>query len=295
MKPWHTGGEAVKNYLKLLRVKHYIKNLLCFFPLFFSNQIGDPRLFVQCSLGFLEFSLVCSAIYIINDIRDIARDRAHPTKRNRPLASGAVSKKQAYTLVGFLLAAAAAVICFEAHPLAPTVCVVIYVIVNLIYSFGGKNQPVLDIILLSVGYPLRVFFGGFLIQTNVSSWLFLTVVCVSLYLAIGKRYGELTGLQQNRETVGATRPVLQRYSAEYLGSQMYLFLGLSIVFYALWAIEKSEALVYSTPIVLCIIMRYNFTISGKGSGDPVEMIFSDKLLIALILVFASVVTCILYL
>lgn len=291
----------MKPYLKLLRIKHYAKNVLIFFPLFFSGQMGNPRLLLQTVLGALSFCLASSFVYILNDVRDVENDRAHPTKRNRPIASGAVSVGRA-TAIGMILLVLAALLnvtwpC-DVYALGhKLIYLAVYIVINCLYSFGCKNIPVLDVALLSAGYPIRVLFGGLLAEAPVSSWLFLTVLCVSLYLGLGKRHGELARLERESSEAkpGATRPVLAKYTLSYLDGEMYLCLGLGLVFYSLWALEKSMALVYTLPLVLLICMTYNFLLSGKTDGDPVNVLFSSKALMGLIGVYGVVISLILYL
>ncbi len=291
----------MKPYLKLLRVKHYAKNVLIFFPLFFSGQMGNPHLLLQTALGTVSFCLASSFVYILNDIRDVGNDRAHPTKRDRPIASGAVPVRQA-TAIGVLLLVFAALlnvtwpcdVCALGHKY---LYLAIYIVINCLYSLGCKNIPVLDVALLSAGYPIRVLFGGLLAEAPVSSWLFLTVLCISLYLGLGKRHGELSRLggEKLEAPLGTTRPVLAKYTLSYLDGEMYLCLGLGLVFYSLWALEKSMALVYTLPLVLLICMTYNFLLAGRTEGDPVNVVFSSKALMGLIAVYGVAISLILYL
>lgn len=175
----------MKPYLKLLRVKHYAKNVLVFFPLFFSGQMGNPHLLLQTALGTVSFCLASSFVYILNDIRDVGNDRAHPTKRDRPIASGAVPVRQA-TAIGVLLLVFAALlnvtwpcdVCALGHKY---LYLAIYIVINCLYSLGCKNIPVLDVALLSAGYPIRVLFGG---AAGGSPGIFLAVPHGAVYFPL---------------------------------------------------------------------------------------------------------------
>lgn len=146
--------------IKLMRPHHWIKNVLLFFPLFFSGRFFEKEIFCSVLTAFIAFSMICSAVYIMNDYRDIERDRKHPKKRKRPLASGRVKKPTAIVLMAMLFAGAFLLLILTSMNYRTVVCAGIYILINVIYSFGGKNIPVLDIVLLGAGYPLRVMLGG---------------------------------------------------------------------------------------------------------------------------------------
>lgn len=286
----------MKKYLKLMRVHHYLKNLLVFAPLMCSGQFFNGKKLTAALLGFLAFCLISSVVYIINDIRDREKDRLHPTKRNRPIASGAVSVKAAWVLAACLLALA--LICNFAvfHP-AATALLILYLALNLAYSFGLKNVPIIDISILVSGFLIRVAYGSMVAGIEVSSWLYLTVIALSFYFALGKRRNEL------RQSGGdATRKVLRAYPMGFLDKNMYLCLALANVFYALWstdaktvALYHTDALIFTVPIVLLITMKYNLNIEGDSDGDPVEVLLHDKILIGMCAAYFAVMFSILYL
>lgn len=276
--------DKIKNYYNMLRIKHYIKNVLILFPLFFNGQLLNFGELMKAVRGMLVFCCICSVVYIENDIFDLERDRMHPEKKKRAIASGAVSVAEAKVCAAVLLLMAVVILLGMNVSLYAVSLCVIYLAVNLFYSCYGKHMPILDVAILSAGYPIRILFGGSITGTSVSSWLFLTTLCISLYLAFGKRWGELRMHQLqagdkslNHDGSGGygTRPILELYNEEYLYSHMYLNLGLGIVFYSLWAIEKSQMFVYSVPFVILICMLYNFTIYKSGNGDPINTVFSS--------------------
>lgn len=282
----------MRKYLRLMRMHHYLKNLLVLAPLVFSGRMLEPALLRQTAVGFVAFCLLSSAAYIINDLRDVERDRAHPVKRNRPIASGAVSERSAKLLAAVLLLAAASLQVFAGLAGMGLACMLLYLAVNLGYSFGLKNFPIVDIFCLAAGFLLRLLYGSIITGIEVSGWLYLTVISVSFYFALGKRRNELIRLG----TDGNTRRVLSSYTRAFLDKNMYMFLGLLNVFYALWCMENpNRTLLFTVPVVMLICMKYSLDVEGDSDGDPVEVLVHDKVLIALCGLYALGMLAILYL
>ena len=282
----------MKDHIRLLRPKHYLKNVLVLLPLFFSGRFFERALLGAAVAGFAAFCLLSSFIYIINDVRDVESDRRHPTKCRRPIASGAVSVHAALTLAAALAAAVTAIDVLARFPAGGWGCMAVYLLVNLGYSFGLKNVPILDIALLVSGFLLRVLFGATVTGIGISSWLYLTVVSASFYLALGKRRGEL------RRQSDTSRKVLRYYNNAFLDKNMNICLTLAIVFYSLWSADAMNAgthLIWTVPLVICLCLKYSLTVEGDSDGDPVEVIFQDKVLLVLIAVFAAVTAALLYL
>ena len=281
----------IKLYFKLMRAKHYFKNLLIFLPLIFSISFYNVEKSINTFAGFILFSLVCSMVYIINDLGDIEKDRKHPKKCNRPLASGKVSKKEAYLLL-FVLATIVVIgnILIKAN-IYSIIILVVYLVLNIFYSKIFKNIPLVDVICLVIGFVLRVVYGASIINVKVSNWLYLTIISFSFYLALGKRRNEL-------ETGTSTREVLKYYNIDFLDKNMYMFLTLMIVFYSMWCVDSSNIakfgnnLIFTVPILLLVAMKYSQNIEGNSDGDPIEVLFSDKILMALVAIFVVTVVAI---
>lgn len=281
--------------IKLMRVHHYLKNFLIFAALAFSGQLFNSDKFVPGCMGFLAFCCISSVVYIINDIRDREKDRNHPTKKDRPIASGAVPVQVAI-VVAVVLFLIAWIFNFMAFSMASSILLAIYFIINLGYSFGLKNVPIVDITILSVGFLLRIMYGAIITNIVISNWLYLTVIAIAFYFSLGKRRNEL------RNSDGKdTRAVLKSYPEEFLDKNMYMCLGLANTFYALWSMEQSssdnansEFLIFTAPIVLLITMKYSMNIEGDSDGDPVEVLLHDKVLLALSFVYALTMFVILY-
>ena len=281
-------------YLRLLRVKHYTKNLLVFFPLIFHGRLFDPELFIVTLLAFGAFCCVSSAVYIINDVRDVETDRKHETKKERPLASGEISRQAAYVLLVLMLIGA---VVFNAMIVPTTALSWIilfgYFALNVAYSLGLKNVALVDVSILVCGYVLRVFYGSVVTGITVSHWLFLTLIAFSLYLAFGKRRGELA----QRGT--ASRDVLAKYPDNFLDTSMTVFLTLTLAFYSLWSVDVAAhahdmLLVWTVPLVIAICLRYHFVIAGDSDGDPVEVVVKDPALMLLVAGYAIAILSVLY-
>lgn len=284
-------------YLRLLRVKHYMKNGLVFLPLFFAKRISATDLAVQSLIAFAVFCLLSSAVYIINDIRDAERDRNHPTKRNRPIASGAIGKRTAWVICAALLAGVAALIALTGGGLMFWLVPGIYLAVNAAYSMGLKNVPIVDVAILAAGYLLRVLYGSVYTGIPISGWLYLTVIAMAFYLGLGKRRGEML----QTATGDDTRPVLKFYTQGFLDKNMLMCVTLGIVFYSLWTVDAAtiarvggEQLVWTVPLVIMIFFKYSMSIEGKSDGDPVEVVLKDKLLLALVALLGIALFVIVY-
>lgn len=290
-------GKNVKEYLRMMRIHHYVKNVLILFPLFFSGEMGNLSLLLKNLYGFAAFCMANSFVYIMNDLKDRERDRIHPIKKERPIASGRISVQKAIITEILLFIGMGIVLLVGKMNIFAVGCCYVYLFINFLYSFGGKNIPVLDVALLGAGYLIRVLFGGYVSNIQVSSWLFLTVMCISFYLGLGKRHGELVkprgGVFCENENTGTTRLVLEKYTASYLEGHMYLCLGLGIVFYSLWAIERLTALTYTVPLVVVICMKYNLLMI-QTDGDPINTIYSSKSMILLLGGYVILIAGILY-
>ena len=287
----------LRDLLRLMRPRHYIKNFLIFVSITFDRNLFNPSVMRQGLLGFAAFCLLASAVYVLNDIRDVEADRLHEVKRNRPVASGAVPIPAAWALSGTLFAAALA-IQLAAFGLRGSGLLLAYFAVNLGYSLGLKHVPFLDIVLLVSGFVLRVVYGAAIVGSSTSAWVYLTVFALSFYLGLGKRRNELVKLPPGG---GSTSKVLQYYSYELLDKFMYLSLTLAVTFYALWSADSAVAskygtdkLVWTVPLLIIILMKYSADIESSSYGDPVDVILHDKVLLLLGALFGLVIVGLIY-
>lgn len=286
----------MKRYLKLMRVHHYIKNFLVFAALACSGQLFDPKKLMAGMGAFVAFCMVSSVVYIVNDIRDREKDRKHPTKCRRPIAAGTVSVKSACVLACVLLLVAVLCNMISFH-VTSTLLLALYLVLNLAYSFGLKNIPIVDITILVAGFLIRILYGAVVTGIVISNWLYLTVIALAFYFALGKRRNELKQLGD-----GETRKVLKAYPVSFLDKNMGMCLTLANVFYALWSMDEntlssygSKNLIFTVPIVLLITMKYSMNVEGDSDGDPVEVLLHDKVLLILCVGYLCAMFAILYL
>lgn len=281
----------MKQYLKLLRVKHYIKNLLIFLPAVAAHKLFNFQILGELTLGFVQFCLLSSAVYVFNDLHDVEGDRAHPAKCKRPLANGAISAGTAKALFGALLIAVAAISAVTFNPRGALVLAV-YFAVNAAYSMRLKHVVLVDIVILVSGYILRILFSLAITGISNSKWLFLTILFASLFLAFGKRRGELKKQGDN-----ITRPVLSKYPPAYLDKCMYMTETLAIMFYSLWSfiiLPETNNMVYTVPLLVALLLRYNLCLEQDFDGDPVTTLFGDRVTLLLCLAFCGLFVWLLY-
>lgn len=289
----------MKNILRLMRPKHYLKNGLVFVSLIFSKNLFNLPFLFSVFGGFVTFSFLSSVVYIINDIKDVEADRKHEVKRNRPIASGDVSIATAVVMAIVLFAISFGVHIYVCGFLSQaTIIMGAYFIINLGYSLGLKNVPFLDVFLLVMGFLLRVLYGAAIIDDAVSSWVLLSVISISFYLALGKRRNEILKSSDS----GGTRRVLKYYSVNFLDKFMYLCLAISIVFFALWSADDlviqrygTDKLIWTVPLAILILMKYSSDIESDSHGDPIDVIIKDKVLMGLAAIFALAIILMIYL
>lgn len=283
---------TVKHYIKLIRLKHSVKNLLIFLPLVYSGNFFVQEKFIHTLLAFITFSLAASAVYVINDIRDKDLDKKHPKKKNRPIAAGKIGVTSAWFYAAGLLISAILLQLVNAVPIESFFILIAYVGINLLYSAWFKNIPIIDIGIIAIGFILRVFYGGEVIGVEISQWLSMVILVFSLYLGLGKRHGEI------KSGSAHTRSVNQYYTKDFLDKNMFVCLTLSIVFYALWTIEASETheyLFWTLPLVIVIMMLYSFNVEKPGAeGDPASVLFGDKVLLSLVVIYILSIIGIMY-
>lgn len=294
-----TVSVKLKYIIKQLRVKHYVKNGLIFLPLFFSGFLTEWPYIIRATWGFISFCLAASFVYVVNDLVDARKDRNHSTKRKRPIASYMVKPYEAVILAGLLLVAnyliLGLVFAFEFSVVS---LVFGYIILNIMYSMWLKKIPILDVFLLASFYVIRVFFGALILWTGVSKWLYLTIICASLYMGFGKRRNEIK--KEGEETRGVNK----HYNFAFLDKNMYLCLTMCLIFYALWVVEfriitveyyNSILLLATIPIMFFIMMKYSLNIENpSNSGDPIDVLLKDKVLILMCVLFVAMVVVSVY-
>lgn len=287
----------------MMRMKHYIKNGLIFLPILFSGQIINITKILVCIMGFISFSFLSSAVYTYNDLKDVEKDKKHPIKKARPIASGKISKKEAtiFIIVLLVLTIIMNIVAYKVGNLSAKCFTIsmaleaLYLLLNIAYSYGLKNIPILDIVILASGFVIRLIYGAFITDIQISNWLYLTVMAGSFYMGFGKRRNEV--IKQG----STSREVLKKYNKDFLDKFVYVCLILCIVFYSLWCIDAktiervgNSYMIWTIPLVLIIFMKYSLDIEGDSFGDPIDVILSDKALVVLVSILALVIIGILY-
>ena len=275
--------KKINDYIKLIRIKHCIKNILIFVPLFFSGLYKDYNNIVVAICGFFLFSIVASVVYVFNDICDAQMDRMHEIKKNRPIASGRVGIREAYFLILFLVIMSFLLVyCLYLLKvnLYSLILPIIYVGINILYSKWLKHVVLVDVIILVLGFLIRLFFGALLIDCVVSNYLYLTVMSSAFYMGFGKRRNEIIKSDKN------TRNVLKYYNKDFLDKMMYVCLTLTVVFYSMWTVDPDvissvhyNLLTWTVPIIMIILFQYSLIVEKDGFGDPVDVLISNKPLI----------------
>ncbi len=273
----------LRGLLKLLRPKQWVKNGFVLAPLVFSGEFLNSGLASHALFAVLLFCLASSATYIINDVHDIEHDRRHPKKsKTRPLAAGIVTIPMALALLAVLYGTLV-----WGWFVAPEVVQVIaaYMILNLAYTVVLKHQPVVDIFTIAIGFVLRVYAGAVALAVPVSSWMFVTTLCLALYLAAVKRRQELS--QSGTEG----RKVLEKYTVSLVDRYAEMSATGALVFYSMFVMSAKPQLVITVPLVLFGLFRYWYVVEELDGGEsPTDALIADwQLLLTVVLWVAACV------
>lgn len=288
----------ILNYLKLVRVPQWVKNFFVFVPLLFSQHLFDVDYFTTTLFAFVVFCLASSLIYVINDIIDIEADKAHPTKKNRPLPAGLISKRSALIVAAVLTVVI--VILLPQFNKEFIYFVTAFVLLNLLYSFWFKHIVILDVFSIAAGFSIRVLAGAVVISVPISSWLILTTMFISLFLGVMKRHSELILVAENENA--PSRKVLSQYSLNFADQMATVAAAGVIICYALYTVSErtvlafgTENLIYTTPFVVYGIFRFMYLeyISNKGDNTT-KIVFSDLQIIFTVLIYTITTVLIIY-
>jgi 4-hydroxybenzoate polyprenyltransferase len=271
----------MKALLLLMRPKQWVKNVFVIAPLIFSGAFHQMQSVYLALLAAFYFCVASSATYIVNDLKDIDADRRHPVKsKNRPLASGAVRPTAAIILVILLYAALA-----SAFFILPATLYVIfgYLALNYLYSFGLKHQPVVDIFVIAIGFVLRVLAGAVALNVPLSSWMFVTTLCLALYLASVKRRQELFSSSDK------SRKVLEHYNVALVDRYAEMSATGALIFYSLYVMSVQPDLVVTIPIVLFGLFRYWYIVEKLGGGEsPTDALYNDWQLVLTVFIWGAI-------
>lgn len=280
-------------WLRLLRVKQWSKNVFVFSALLFSLNIVQPEHIYRSVIGFFLFCLVSSCVYILNDYADREADRAHPSKRHRPLASGRLSPASALAVGGLLLALSLTA-AFRFDVLFGLL-LLSYFAINVGYSFWLKHIVIIDIMTIALGFVLRAIGGALIIDVRVTPWFLLCIMLLALFLAIGKRRHEMMLLHEQK--LDAQRRVLAEYSLPLLDQMNGMVTSAILLSYALFTFtsDNSVHLMWTLPFVLYGMFRYLYLIHiRKKGGAPDDLLFEDKQILATVIGYVLTVIVILY-
>ncbi|MGE5682559.1 MAG: decaprenyl-phosphate phosphoribosyltransferase [Bacillota bacterium] len=286
------------SYIKMMRVEQWIKNLFVFVPLIFSKNLFLEHYFLQVLTAFMAFCLTSSAVYIMNDLTDIESDKLHPKKKYRPIASGIISKRKAILSLALLIF----VVVFLMSRLNIKFDFILtgYIVLNVMYSLVLKHLVIIDIISIAAGFMLRVIGGALAISVYISSWLILTTLFISLFLAIMKRRSELGLLIA--EPNGLTRKVLSEYSIGFTEQIASISAAGVIICYALYSVSErtinylhTEGLVYTTIFVVFGIFRFMYLVYRRSKGEnATEVMLTDLPMIVNIVLYVITAVYIVY-
>jgi decaprenyl-phosphate phosphoribosyltransferase len=268
----------IKDYIALLRIPQYSKNLFIFLPLFFALRMQEPERLFRVFLAFLGFCLLASAVYIFNDLCDIEEDRQHPKKKYRPLPAGKITKGSAVRLM----------VCLLTFGLVIAYCLslqmfylcLLYIVLNITFSIKLKHVPILDIIIIAVCFVIRIFVGGAVGDVPIYMWIIIMTFLLALFIALGKRRDDVIIFM---ETKHMPRKSIDGYNLRFIDSSMMIMAAVVIVAYLMYTVSpeitakfKTDKLYITSIFVLIGVMRYlQLTMLEENSGSPTEIFLKD--------------------
>lgn len=283
--------------IKLIRVKQWIKNGFMFLPLFFGQKLFDLDCLLPTILGFISYSFFASSIYVLNDYMDREKDRLHPKKKFRPIASGAISPKSAVWIMIILFVTALIIALFLRIEFL--FIVMTYTVLNLAYSVKLKHIAIIDITIISIGFVLRVLAGAVICQIIPTVWLIMMTFLLALFIALAKRRDDVL-IYLNDGT--KTRAIIEQYNLQFLNIAMSIMASVIIVAYLMYALSAevrerlgTDYLYVSVFFVILGILRYlQVTLVEEDSGSPTELIYKDSALKIIILGWIATIILIIY-
>ncbi len=274
-----------------MRIHQYVKNVLIFAPIFFFPEINDAVSLTQVVLTFVFFSLISSSVYILNDYFDREDDARHPTKKNRPIASGAVKPSEALSLfVVLLLVGFVGAIVF----LPRTVAIIMlgYFLLNLAYSLRLKHIPILDICIIAIGFVIRLFAGGEAIGVTLSSWIVMMTFLLALFLAIAKRRDDVLIMEATGE---AMRKSVAGYNLQFVNAVIIMLATMVLVSYIMYTVSEEiiakwhSQYIYTTSLFVFLgILRYlQLVFVEEKSGNPTQIVLKDRFIQIVIILWLA--------
>ncbi len=283
--------------IRAIRPKQWIKNLIVFAALVFSQHLFEPYSIITSLFAFLLFCLFTGSVYLINDVMDVEEDRQHPYKKERPIASGKL-KIQTAVIIAITMAMVSLGMSFYLNPMFGVITLV-YFVSNIAYSTYLKHIVIIDVMIIALGFVLRAVGGAVVIDVEISPWLIICTTLLALFLGFGKRRHELVLM---KESAKEHRSILDEYSSYFLDQIIAVLTASIVVTYALYTMsEKVQLKLHTTylnltiPFVLYGIFRYLYLVHQKNrGGDPTSLFFTDKPLLINIGLWLVTVCIILY-
>lgn len=280
--------DKAKPYLQLARPQQYIKNGFVWLPIFFGAKLGDLRALEQTLIAFAAFCLGASGVYVLNDLKDIEEDRGHPAKKHRPLASGAISPREAIFFMGGLVLLAGLVGALVPKPEFLAILGA-YLLLNLAYSFGLKHQAIIDVVCIALGFVLRVLGGGVAAAVPISHWIIIMTFLLAIFLALAKRRDDLLLAVEGRNARRST----DGYSLEFVSIGMAVMTAVIIVAYILYTVSPDTMQRHGTDQlyltgfwVLVGLLRYlQLALVKNRSASPTKILLQDRFLQAVIVLW----------
>lgn len=273
----------LRSVIQLLRVEQWTKNLFVFLPLFFGGKLMEGDLLLQCSAAFLAFSLAASSVYCFNDVIDVDTDRSHHKKCRRPLASGALSISTAYLLMAGCLTGSVLVSSFlvDEGKIQLLALLGFYYLMNIAYSIKLKSFAIVDVMIIALGFVLRILVGGAVTGTRLSEWIVIMTFLLALLLAFAKRRDDVVLFES---TGIAPRKNTDRYNIGFLNQIMSVLASVTMIAYIMYTLSPqvkerfgSDHIYITALFVLAGIIRYlQVTLVDLKSGDPTEVLLKDR-------------------
>jgi 4-hydroxybenzoate polyprenyltransferase len=294
--------ESLGLVVRSMRLRQWPKNGVVLFGLVFALELGRPEQVLRAVAGTLVFCLLSGAVYLFNDLRDAEKDRLHPRKRSRPIASGRLAPTAAATVAPLLAAGSVA----AAYLLTPAFGAIAgsYLALQALYVLFLKELVILDVLTLSLGFVLRAVAGAVLVGVPISPWLYVCALLLALFLALGKRRQELVSLSADEGTLdlaGRHRPALEQYTVGLLDQLIQVVTTCLVVAYSLYTfsaenLPHNHAMMLTVPFVLYGLFRYLYLVTVRGEGGaPEEVLLRDPGIAICVALWGAACVAILYL
>lgn len=291
----------MKTYLKLIRPRQWVKNLIVLVPLFFGGELFDPHSLYAGLVTLVAYCFAASSVYCLNDIIDVEADRRHPVKCHRPIASGQVSMARGYMLMGLMFVLSMlTLLLLPAHRMATGAVILFYLLLNVAYCRKLKEYAIVDVCIVAFGFVLRLLAGGVATEVVLSNWIVLMTFLLMLFLSFAKRRDDVLRMNQ---TGDAPRKNTIRYNLTFINQAITITASVTLVCYIMYSVSPDVVSRFNTPylyltsvFVLVGLLRYiQLTVVDEKSGDPTKVILRDRFTQLIVLAWGLSFLVIIYL